>query len=70
MLNFHDHRPEGLGVIDFRSLLSGFAYALCRFKRLMCLTWLTLELACGVYNKVVHGVLRFLKSLEPPCCES
>ena len=25
---FHDFRPDGLGVIDFRSLLSGFAYPL------------------------------------------
>ena len=24
-LKFHDFRPDGLGVIDFRSLLSGFA---------------------------------------------
>ena len=24
ILNFHDLRPDGLGVIDFRSLLLGF----------------------------------------------
>ena len=24
VLKFHDYRPDGLGVIDFRSLLSGF----------------------------------------------
>ena len=24
VLKFHDFRPDGLGVIDFRSLLSGF----------------------------------------------
>ena len=24
VLKFHDFRPNGLGVIDFRSLLSGF----------------------------------------------
>jgi hypothetical protein len=29
-LKFHNHRPDGLGAIDFRSLLSGFAYALNR----------------------------------------
>ena len=29
-LNFHDFRPDGLGVIDFRSLLSGFACPLDR----------------------------------------
>jgi len=25
VLKFHDLKPDGLGVIDFRSLLSGFA---------------------------------------------
>jgi hypothetical protein len=25
VLKFHDFRPNGFGVIDFRSLLSGFA---------------------------------------------
>jgi hypothetical protein len=30
VLNFHDHRPDGLGVIDFRSLLSGFVCPLDR----------------------------------------
>ena len=28
VLRFHDFKPDGLGVIDFRSLLSGFAYPL------------------------------------------
>ena len=28
VLKFHNFRPDGLGVIDFRSLLSGFAYPL------------------------------------------
>jgi hypothetical protein len=32
VLKFHDHWPNGLGVIDFRSLLLGFAYALCSFE--------------------------------------
>ena len=30
VLKFHDFRPAGLGVIDFISLLSAFAYALNR----------------------------------------
>ena len=30
VLKFHDLRPDGLGVIDFRSLLSGFAGPLNR----------------------------------------
>ena len=31
-LKFHDFRPGGLGVIDFRNLLSGFACPLDRSK--------------------------------------
>ena len=30
VLKFHDFSPDGLGVIDFRSLLSGFACPLDR----------------------------------------
>ena len=30
VLKFHDFRPDGLGVIDFRNLLSGFACPLGR----------------------------------------
>ena len=30
VLKFHDFRPDGLGVMDFRSLLSGFAGLLNR----------------------------------------
>ena len=30
VLKFHDFRPNGLGVINFTSLLSTFAYALNR----------------------------------------
>jgi hypothetical protein len=32
VLEFQDHWPDGLGVIDFTSSLSGFAYALCSFE--------------------------------------
>ena len=38
VLKCHDFRPDGLGVIDFTSLLSPFAYVLFRSKRLCCLT--------------------------------
>ena len=30
VLKFHDFRPDGLGVIDFTSLLSAFTFALNR----------------------------------------
>ena len=43
VLKFHDFRPTSLGVIDFTSLLSAFAYALFRSERLCCLTWLSFE---------------------------
>ena len=32
ILKFHDFRPAGLGVIDFRSLLLGFACPMNRFE--------------------------------------
>ena len=32
VLKIHDFRPDGLGVIDFTSLLSAFACALNRSK--------------------------------------
>ena len=41
VLKFQDF--AGLGVIDFTSLLSAFAYALFRSERLCCLTWLSFE---------------------------
>ena len=41
VIKFHDFKPDDLGVIDFTSLLSAFAYALFRSKRLCCLTYLS-----------------------------
>jgi hypothetical protein len=38
VLKFHDPRPDGLGVIDFRSVLSGSVYALNRSECMVCLT--------------------------------
>ena len=38
VIKFHDFKPDGLGVIDFTSLLPAFAYALFRYERLCCLT--------------------------------
>ena len=43
VLKFHDFRPDGLGVIDFRSSLLGFACPLNRSKRLYCLAYLNME---------------------------
>jgi hypothetical protein len=46
-LKFHDSRPYGLGVIKFRSLQSGFAYALNRSECLVCLTYVHMESCLG-----------------------
>ena len=37
VLKFHDFRPDGLGVIDFRSLLSGFGCPLADLND--CIVW-------------------------------
>jgi hypothetical protein len=59
-LKFHNHRPDGLGVIDFRSLLSGFASALNRFECLVCLTYIR---SCHKNNR--RSVVLFL--IFPKC---
>ena len=46
-LKFHDFRPDGLGVIDFTSLLSTFACALNRSELLLWLTYLNMESCIG-----------------------
>ena len=60
-LNFHDFRPAGLGVIDFRSLLSGFAYPLNKPEWLYYLTYLNIESCIGDNSRVVFLFLIFLK---------
>ena len=52
MLNFHEHRPDGLGVIDFGSLLLGLACPLNRSEWLYCLAYLNME-SCIVDNRRV-----------------
>ena len=63
-LKFYDFGPNGLGVIDFRSLLSGFAYPLDRSEWLYCLSNLNMELCIGDNRRVVVLFLRFLKCLR------
>ena len=43
VVKVHDFRPYGLGVIDFTSLLSGFASPLDRSEWLYCLAYLNME---------------------------
>ena len=47
VLKFHDPRPYGLGVMNFRSLLSGFAYVLNRSEYLVCFTCVHIGLFLG-----------------------
>ena len=63
MLNFHDHRPDGLGVIDFRNLCQVFACPLDRSKSLYCLAHLNIESCIGDYRRVVVIFISFLKCL-------
>ena len=44
VLKFHDPGPYGLGVMNFRSLLLGFAYVLNRSEYLICFTYVNIEL--------------------------
>ena len=52
VLKVHDYWPAGVGVIDFTSLLSAFAYPLNRSKWLYCLTYLSMELCLGDNSRV------------------
>ena len=58
-LKFHDFRPDGLGVIDFTSLLSAFACAMNRSEWLYCLAYLNMESCIGDNRRVVVLLLIF-----------
>ena len=59
VLKFHYFRPDGLGVIDFRSLLSGFACPLNKHEWLYYLTYLNMESCIGDNRRVVVFLLSF-----------
>ena len=61
VLNFHDFKHAGLGVIDFTSLLSTFACPLDRSKWLYCLAHLNMESCIRDYRRVVLIFLSFPK---------
>ena len=65
-IKFHDFRPDGLGVIDFSSSLSGFACPLNRSEWLYCLAYLNMESCIGDNRRVVLLLLRFPKCLIAP----
>ena len=60
-LKFHDFRSDGLGVIDFRSLLS---VSLDISEWLYCLAHLNMESNIGDNRRVVVLFLSFLKCLR------
>ena len=61
VLKFHNFRPASLGVIDFRSLLSGFACPLKRSEWLYCLTYLNMESCIGDDRRVIVLFIGFPK---------
>ena len=63
-LKFHDFSPDGLGVIEFISLLSAFACALNRSEWLYCLAYLNMESCIGDNRIVVVILLIFPKCLR------
>ena len=66
VLTFHDFGADGLGVIDFRSLLLGFAGLLNRSEWLYCLAYLNMESCIGDNRRVIVILLRFPKCLRAP----
>ena len=65
-IKFQDLRPTGLGVIDFWSLLLGFACPLNRSKWLYCLDYLDMYSHIGDNRRVVVILLSFPKCPRTP----
>ena len=61
VLKFHDFRTDGLGAIDFTSLLSAFACPLDRSESLYCLAYLNMESCIGDNRRVVGVVVKLSK---------
>ena len=59
VLKFNDFAPNGLGFIDFRSLLSGFAGLLNRSEWFYCLAYLNMESCIGDNRRVVLLFIKF-----------
>ena len=59
VLKFHDFRPDGLGVIDFTILLSGFMCPLDRSEWLYFLAHLNMESCIGDNRGSVVLFMRF-----------
>jgi hypothetical protein len=63
VLNFHNHRPDSLGVMNFTKWLMCSIHYHNRFRKLYCLIWLNIESLLGDYKGCVVILLSFPKSL-------
>jgi hypothetical protein len=64
VLKFHNHRPDSLGVMNFTKWLLCSVHCQNIFRKLNCLTWLTIESLLGNYKSCVVLLMSFSKSLE------
>jgi hypothetical protein len=64
VLNFHNHKPDSLRVMNFIRLLLYFVHFLNRFRKMYCLIWLNIESLPDDYKSYVVLLLRFPKSLR------
>jgi hypothetical protein len=52
-LQFHNHRPNSLRVMNFTNWLLCYVHCQNRFQKLNCLTWLNIESLLGDYKGYV-----------------
>jgi hypothetical protein len=64
VLKLHNHRPDGLRVMNFTNWLMCFVHCQNRFRKLYCLTWFNIELLLGNYKSYVVLLLSFQKVLD------
>ena len=62
VLKFHNFRLAGLGIIDFTSSLSGFAYVLCRSAMSCFLTVIAIESPLEDNKRVIVVLIIFPES--------
>jgi hypothetical protein len=63
LLQFHNHRPDGLRVMNFTNGLLCYVHCQNRFRKLYCLIQLSIESLLDNYKSYVVHLLSFPKSL-------
>jgi hypothetical protein len=63
VLQFHNHRPDSLRVMNFTNWLLCSVHCQNRFRKLNCLIWLNIESLLDDYKSYLVLFLRFPKSL-------